>query len=124
MTTMNAFGSAGARSPISAAWMGMLLLVAWSIASCSSPTDAPDPGDPASVTLEPASALLVSVGDTVELAATVRNRRSEQIAATLTWSASPPNVVSVDASGTVVAVGNGTASVTASAGAVRGTMTV
>ncbi|HEU5211101.1 MAG TPA: Ig-like domain-containing protein [Longimicrobiales bacterium] len=100
------------------------LCAACVVFACSSPTDAPPSNAPASVSIAPATALLVSVSDTVQLDAVVRNRRSEPVTASVTWSASPQAIVSVDADGTVIALGNGTATVRAAAGSVSGTMTV
>ena len=85
----------------------------------------PEPARPATVTVSPATAELTVLGTTVQLRAEVRDQNGRVMAgATVTWSSSSTAVVLVDASGLVVAVGNGTATITASAGDARGTATV
>ena len=85
----------------------------------------PEPARPATVTVSPATAELTVLGTTVQLRAEVRDQNGRVMAgATVTWSSSSTAVVLVDASGLVAAVGNGTATITASAGDARGTATV
>jgi len=65
------------------------------------------------------------LGATVQLTASVRDQNGQAIAgATVTWASSDAAVAAVDASGVVTAVGNGTATVTASAGSASGTAAV
>ena len=76
---------------------------------------------PAMVLVHPDSVALASIGDTVRIAAEVRDRHGFVIAAAqVTWSSSGPSVASVDASGLVTAVGGGSATVTASSGPASG----
>ena len=83
-----------------------------------------DPPRATTVMVSPATAEL-DVGETVQLTAVVRDQNSNVMAgASVTWSTSSTAVVLVDASGLVAAVGNGTATITASAGDARGTATV
>src|SRR5690606_291546 len=124
MEAMNAAGVAPHAHTLITARRMRHLAAACVVVACSSPTDAPPSNAPASVSVAPATAMLVSVGDTVQLDAVVRNRRSEPVAASVPWSEAPEAVVSVDTDGTVVALGNGTATVRAAAGSVSGTMTV
>lgn len=102
----------------------LVILATMVAGSCKSSPGGPDTTTPASVQVDPATGLLVSVGDTLELTATVRNQASQSISATVTWAASPDGVVTVDAAGRVVAVANGVATVTASAGTATGNATV
>ena len=72
---------------------------------------------PTAVTISPASATLQSLGETVRLAATVQDQNGQTMSgATVAWASGDPSVATVDASGLVKAVANGTASVTATAG--------
>ncbi|MGD8602874.1 MAG: Ig-like domain-containing protein, partial [Gemmatimonadota bacterium] len=102
----------------------LLVLATVAAGSCKSSPGGPDTSTPASVQVEPSTGLLVSVGDTLELTATVRNDAAQSISASVTWAVSPDGVVTVDANGRAVAVGNGVATVTASAGTASGTATV
>lgn len=105
------------RAALAAAILGLAL------ASCSSPTGS-DPSDPSAVVVSPATSTLVSIGDTVELAAVVRNASGQPLSPAVTWSASPAGIATVDGDGRVVATGNGVASITATAGSVAGSATV
>ena len=88
-------------------------------------TPPPDPPQPATVTVSPATAQLVALGATVQLSAEVRDQNGNAMArATVTWASSAASVATVSSTGLVTAVGNGTASMTATAGAVSGTATV
>lgn len=95
------------------------------------PSDAPvGPPDPvvpipSSVLVSPATLTLASLGDTVRLAAEVRDQNGTLMpTATVTWSSDPPAVASVDAAGLLTAVANGGATITARAGSVVGTSAV
>ena len=84
-----------------------------------------EPQRPTAVTVSPASAQLSALGETVRLAAEVRDQNGQAIAnAAVTWMSSDRSVAAVDASGLVTAVGNGTATVTATAGSVSGSAAV
>lgn len=99
-------------------------VAALSMVSCSSPTEGPDPNAPAAIVVEPGTSVLVSLGDTVELSATVTNGLSQTITASVVWASNDPSVVVVDGGGHAVAIGNGTAVITATAGSVNGTAAV
>ena len=72
---------------------------------------------PTTITISPASATLQSLGETVRLAATVQDQNGQTMSgATVAWTSGDPSVATVDASGLVTAVANGTTSVTATAG--------
>ena len=85
----------------------------------------PEPARPATVTVSPATADLTALGATVQLTAEVRDQNARVMAgATVTWSSGDTSVATVDAAGLVTAVGNGTATITASAGNVSGSAVV
>jgi hypothetical protein len=72
---------------------------------------------PASITMSTDSAD-VAVGQTVQLAATVRDGDGNIISASLSWSSASPSTATVDGSGLVMGVSEGTTQITASAGGV------
>ena len=79
----------------------------------------------AMVSVTPDRANLSSVGETVQLAAVVRDQRGIALpAAPVIWTSGNEGVATVDGSGLVTAAGPGTAEITARSGAVEGTMTV
>ena len=85
----------------------------------------PEPAHPTTVTVSPATAQLPALGLTVQLTAEVRDQNARVMAgATVTWTSSANSVATVDASGLVTAAGNGTATITATAGGVSGTATM
>lgn len=70
----------------------------------------------ASITSEPDSVVLISLGDTTRLTATVRDGRGQAIAvANIAWESADTTVAKVSPDGMVTAVANGTAAITASA---------
>ncbi|MDT8340245.1 MAG: Ig-like domain-containing protein [Longimicrobiales bacterium] len=97
-------------------------LLAWGCGD--SPTGTGNDGEPASVTVAPGSATLVSLGDTAGLSATVRNASGGTLSTGVSWSSSDAGIAIVDTQGRVVAVANGTATVTATAGAANGTASI
>ena len=85
----------------------------------------PEPARPTTVTVSPATRELTVLGATVQLSAEVRDQNDRVMAgATVTWTTSANSVATVDASGLVRAVGNGTATITASAGSASGSAAV
>ena len=85
----------------------------------------PEPARPTTVTVSPATRELTVLGATVQLSAEVRDQNARVMAgATVTWTTSANSVATVDASGLVRAVGNGTATITASAGSASGSAAV
>ena len=76
------------------------------------------------VTVTPATARFAALGATERLSAQVRDQHGQPMArATLAWTSSDPSVVSVDGEGLLTSVGNGSATVTATAGPVSGSAT-
>ena len=71
----------------------------------------------ASITIEPAMATLMSIGETVQLTATVLDENGQPVSgAVISWSSSDETVATVSSQGLVTAVGNGTATITARTG--------
>ena len=92
-----------------------------------SPSAPPPPelARPTTVTVSPATTELTVLGTTVQLSAEVRDQNDRVMAgATVTWTSSASSVATVDAAGLVRAVGNGTATITASAGSASGSAAV
>ena len=86
---------------------------------------APEPARPTTVTVSPATHELTALGTTVQLSAEVRDQNARVMAgATVTWTSSASSMATVDASGLVTAAGNGTATITASAGSASGSAVV
>ena len=97
-----------------------LCIVLASIASCGkdSPTQ-PVPQTPARITLSVNEATLTSVGQTIQLTASVLDQESKVITgAVVTWTSSNPSVVKVDAEGLATALTNGNVQITAASGGV------
>ena len=85
----------------------------------------PEPARPTTVTVSPATDELTALGATVQLTAEVRDQNARVMAgATVTWTSSANSVATVNASGLVTAAGNGTATITASAGSASGSAVV
>ena len=109
---------------LSAALAGVALVWACGGDSSTAPPT-PEPARPATLTVSPATADLTALGATVQLTAEVRDQNARVMAgATVTWSSGDTSVATVDASGLVTAVGNGTAMITASAGSASGSAVV
>ena len=103
------------------------LALAWACGgdSPTEPPPAPEPARPTTVTVSPATAELTALGATVQLIAEVHDQNGQTMAgATVTWASSAASVAMVNAAGLVTAVGNGTATITATAGSVSGSAAV
>ena len=80
---------------------------------------------PDSVAVAPAEATIVALGDTLRLGAKAFDANGHAVEGTeFSWASGDASVATVDASGLVTAVGNGTTSVTATAGSASGTAVV
>ena len=78
----------------------------------------PAPAVPTTLSINPASVVFTAIGDTVRLIAQVRDQNGNVMTgATVNWASTDPSVASVTASGLARAVGDGTAMITANAGA-------
>ncbi len=85
----------------------------------------PDPPRPTTATVTPGTAQLTALGASVQFAAQVLDQNGQAMSGTpVSWTSSDASVATVDASGLVTAAGNGTATITATAGSVSGTATV
>ena len=107
-----------------------LLAVALLAAGCGGddPVEPPTPPPsavPTTVTITPDAADFESLGETVQLAATVLDQNGQAMAgASVTWTTSDAGVATVSSGGLVTATGNGMASVTATAGGATGSASV
>ena len=78
-----------------------------------------------SISIEPDMASLMSIGETVQLAATVRDGNGQPVAdAVVSWQSSDESVATVSAQGLVTAVANGTAVIMARSGNASATVNV
>ncbi len=96
----------------------LLAILSCGDSATSLPPTAPRP---TTVSVSPSTAELTAVGATVQLTATVRDQNGQPLAgATVTWTSSATPVATVNTSGLVTAAGNGTATITATAGGASG----
>lgn len=103
------------------------LLFVLAIAGCGGGDDGGGPtapSGPATITLSPSSADLTYIGHTRGFRATVRDANGQTVDAQVSWSSSDASVFTVDASGTVTAVGNGSAQLEATVGSVSASAAV
>ncbi len=105
------------------------MLACWGLGcACGGDTTEPPPPDPprpTSLTVSPTASELTALGATVQLSAEIRDQHGNVVGgAALTWASSSAAVATVSASGLVAAVGNGTATITATAGTVSGNAAV
>ena len=101
--------------PVLGVLVGTVLLLSCGDGGTEPP--APEPPRATTVTVTPATAELAALGATVQLSARVLDQNGQAMAgAAVAWSSSDASVASVDASGLVAAVDNGTATVTATSG--------
>ena len=105
-----------------------LACVVWTLAcggdTGTAPQPPPDPPRPTTVTVSPATSELTALGATVQLSAEVRDQNGQVMVVTVTWASNNTPVATVGTSGLVTAAGNGTATITATAGTVSGSATV
>ena len=86
------------------------------------PPPEPEPARPTAVAVSPATAVLAALGATVQLEAEVRDQNGNVMTgAQVVWSSSDTLVATVGSSGLVTGAAEGTATVAATAGSVRGT---
>lgn len=81
-------------------------------------------GPVATVVVTPEQGTLEALDATVKLAAEVKDAFGNPATGSVTWSSSDTSVVKVDSTGTATAVGNGTAEVVATSGALSGKATL
>ena len=102
-------------------------VVLWVHACGDGPADPPPPDtpQPVLVLVAPQMTRLEVLGATVQLSAQVRDQRTRVMSGVaVAWSSDDPAVASVDGSGLVTAIADGTATITATAGSVSGRATV
>ena len=100
------------------------LIAAILAASCGG-DDPVEPMTPTTVAVSQTSATFESLEETVQLTATVKNQHGQVMSGVaVTWTSSAPATATVDTSGLVTAVANGTAAVTATAGSASGTAAI
>lgn len=87
------------------------------------PPPPPPPPTPATISIQPGPLTLI-VGQNGSLTATVRDASGAPITATVTWSSNPASVATVNSSGQVTAVSQGSATITAKAGSAEASVTV
>lgn len=95
--------------------------------TCGEEATAPPsrPPRPVSLSISPSDLRLEALGDRARLVAEVRDGNGQVMdGVTVSWESGDPSVATVDAAGFATAVGNGTASVTATAVAASGAATV
>ena len=93
--------------------------------NCSASVPVTVPVTPQSVEVTPGDVTFASLGATAALTARVLDAQDNEILGeAVSWSSNFPEVATVDAAGTVTAVANGIATVTASASGVSGEATV
>ena len=98
---------------------------AWALACGGDGTaEPPEPPRPATVTVSPATSELTALGATAPLTAEVRDQNGQVMVVAVAWSSDNAAVATVNVSGLVTAVGNGTATITATAGTVSASATV
>ena len=86
---------------------------------------APDPPQPAAISVMPARAELAALEEIVRLTAAVRDQNGQPMpSAPVTWTSTGSTVATVDGSGLVTAAANGVATITATAGMVSAMATV
>ena len=101
------------------------LLPVLALTACGGGDDGPTtPAGPSTITVSPASTMMTFIGQTRAFRATVRDAAGQNVTADVSWTSSDAAVFTVDASGTVTAVSNGSGQLTASAGGLTATAAV
>ena len=105
----------------------LLAGAAWVVACGDGTTDPPPPDPPraTTITMTPATAELTALGEAARFTAQVLDQNGQTMAGmTVAWSSGNASVAMVDASGLVTAVGDGVATITASAGPAAGSAAI
>lgn len=83
-----------------------------------------DPPEPATIVVSPGSATFTFLGESRAFTASIRDREGNSLAGTVAWTTDAPAVLTVNASGVVTAVSNGSGTVRAVLESVSGTAAV
>ncbi len=104
----------------------MISILLTGLTSCGdgSGTTQPDPPRATTITITQSSVTLSFLGATLMLTARIRDQNGAPMSGTVTWSSDNPSVATVDATGLLTAVQNGTATVTATSGSLSATVPV
>ena len=105
-----------------AAALALATVAAWMSACGDDPAGIGVEGEPASLTVIPALAEPLAVGDEVELSAALRDAGGKDVADPVVWTSSNPRVAVVGPKGLLKALAPGTAGITAVAGGVSATV--
>ena len=115
-----------ARHSRGGSFLRFLLLVG--LMSCGgsdgSGTTEPETPRATTISITQGSVTLSSLGATLALTATIRDQNDQPFSGTIIWSSDDPLVVTVDPSGLLTAVENGTATVSATSGSASATVPV
>ena len=118
-------------TPLAQAPMKFVLASLAIVVACSDgatepdPTSTPTPPSVASVVVTPAADTLVSIGDTVRLSSSALDANGNAISGkTFIWASPDSSVATVNASGLVTAVANGSATITATSDGISGSAAV
>ena len=106
----------------------VLVGVVISLWSCGNSTTEPAPQPTpvaTSISLSASSVSLTSLGETAQLTGTVRDQTGAAMAsATIAWTSSSTDIVTVSGGGVVASVANGNATITATSGSARATAAI
>ena len=114
------------RRPVVVLTLTALSGLTWA-AACGDDTTEPPPEPPraSTIAVSPDATEFTALGATAQLSTEVRDQNGQVMSgATVNWTSSSPGVATVSAAGLVTAVGNGSTTITASAGAVSGSAAV
>ena len=100
--------------------ISLLIALIIGLTNCGSDGTGPDAGGN-SVSISRTSVTLTFLGETTQLTATVRNSKNEPVSGQVAWSSDAPTVATVSSNGLVTAIGNGQATLTATAGGLSAT---
>ena len=120
-------GGAATRKRCRHGWGLAVVVSVTGALSCGEDTAAPPPlpPRPVSLSISPSDLRFEALGDRARLVAEVRDGNGQVMdGVTVSWRSGDPSVATVDAAGFATAVGNGTASVTATVVAASGAATV